>query len=74
MRFTNTNEEKLPTFGTVIIGEYFRFEENFYIKTGLDDADGNYYSVNLETGEEITFPSDVKVTLIDIKEIIYEDV
>lgn len=74
MVFTNNNEEKETTFGLVGFGEYFRFEDGFYIKTDVDDEDGNYYSIELESGEGITFPSDVKVTLIDIKEIIYEDI
>lgn len=71
MKFTNT-EEHTFTFDEVAVGDYFRKGENFYIKTV--NISGDHYAVNLETGEEITIPFKTEVTLIDIKEIIYENV
>ena len=73
MKFTNAKEEKCCTFDTVCFGEYFRFGENFYIKAEVDDEDGDYYAINLETGEGTTLPSGTVVELIEIKEIIYEN-
>lgn len=72
MIFTN-DKEKNCTFGDLVIGDYFRFENSFYIKTDVDDEDCDFYAVNLETGQGITIFSDVKVIQIDIKEIVYEN-
>lgn len=73
MVFTNEKEEKVTHFKDLDTGDYFRINNSFYMKIGTYDDDGDYYAVNLETGDMFTF-CDEEVTLIDIKEIIYEDV
>ena len=72
MVFTNGGEGNC-TFGELVMGDYFRFENGFYIKTNVDDEDGDDYAVNLETGQGITMPSDLEIVQINIKEIVYEN-
>ena len=73
MRFTNDREEKVTRFEDLDTGDYFRINDSFYMKLNTYDDDGDYYAVNLETGDMFTF-CDEEVTLINIKEIVYEDV
>lgn len=73
MRFTNDREEKVTRFEDLDTGDYFRINDSFYMKLSTYDDDGDYYAVDLETGDMFTF-CDEEVTLINIKEIVYEDV
>lgn len=70
MVFTNEKEEKVTYFEDLDSGEYFRIGDCFYMKLNKFDDDGDYYGVNLETGDTFTF-CDEEVEPIDIKEIIY---
>ncbi len=70
MVFTNEKEEKVTCFEDLDNGDYFRINGSFYMKLNMYDEDGDYYGVNLETGDTFTF-CDEEVEPIDIKEIIY---
>ena len=74
MKFTNAKEDKYCTFETIGFGEYFRLGDGFYVKTDMDDEDGDFYAFNLNTGEGITISSGIVVEPIKIKEIIYENI
>ncbi len=70
MVFTNEKEENVTRFEDLDSGDYFRINGSFYMKLNMYDDDGDYYGVNLETGDTFTF-CDEEVEPIDIKEIIY---
>lgn len=73
MKFTNVAKDEIFMLSDLGHGEYFRIENNFYIKTDIDDEDGDYYVINLETGVGVTKSFDTVVTPITVKEFIYEN-
>ena len=73
MVFTNVKEEKEIYFGDLSFGDCFHIGDNFYMKVDIDDDDGDYYAIDLRTGEGTTVLYDAKVEPITIKEIIYEN-
>lgn len=73
MKFTNAGEKQPIFFEDLGFGEYFRQEDEFYIKTNMKDEDSDFYAVELTTGNAVTMGGYSKVTPINIKEIIYED-
>lgn len=73
MVFTNVTKDKIFMLKDIGYGEYFRIGNDFYIKTDIDDEDGDYYAIDLESGEGITMPFDTEIIPINVKEFIYED-
>lgn len=73
MRFINTDENHVTTFGMLDFGDYFREGDDFYLKTDVENEDGGFYAINLETGETINISPNTTVIMIDIKEIIYRE-
>ena len=73
MVFTN-DKEKETYFNDLAFGDCFRKGDNFYMKIEVDDYDGDYYAIDLRTGEGTTAFDGVAVEPITIKEIIYENI
>jgi hypothetical protein len=73
MKFTDVSKDKKFVLGDLGIGEYFRIGKDFYIKTGIPYDDGDYYVIDLETGEEFTMSFDTEIVPITVKEFVYED-
>ena len=73
MVFTNAKEGNEIYFNDLGFGDCFRKGDNFYMKIEVDDDDGDYYAINLRTGEGTIAFDGVAVEPITIKEIIYEN-
>lgn len=73
MKFTDVTKDKIFTLSDLGYGEYFRLGSGFYIKTDIDDEDGDYYVIDLETGKGYTMSFDTEIIPITVKEFIYED-
>lgn len=72
MKFVNEKENQCK-FGDLGIGDYYRDVDDFYVKVNIKNENGDYYSINLGTGDGIATPFDARVTAIEVTKIIYRD-
>lgn len=73
MKFTDVSKDIKFVLSDLGFGEYFRIGKDFYIKTDIDDDDGDYCVIDLETGEGLAMSFDTEIVPITVKEFIYED-